>query len=159
MAASTTKKVVVRRFDREPLTGFVSTHTYQLPGGIELLRQDGEITTVPYNEIKTVAFVKDFGHANEEFEARLFQTRPKMEGLWVRLHFRDGELMDGVLPNNLLLLDRQGYTITPPEPYSNNQRVFVPREALETLQVLGVVGSPLRKKAKAKPAEQPKLFE
>jgi hypothetical protein len=145
------------------MTGFVSAHTYQLPSGIELLTPEGEIATVPYTEIKTVCFVKDFEGARNEFEARLFQTRPKMEGLWVRLQFRDGEEMDGVIPNNLLLLDRQGYTVTPPEPYSNNQRVFVPREALNSLQVLGVVNSPLRKKVKAKAARdtaaQPRLFE
>ena len=154
---------MVRRFDREPLTGFVSAHTYQLPAGIELLRPDGEVALVPYSEIKTVSFVKDFEGAREEFEARLFQTRPKMEGLWVRLQFRDGEQMDGVLPNNLLLLDRQGFTVTPPVPYSNNQRVFVPREALQSVQILGVVNSPLRKKTRVKPEEdtgvQPGLFE
>jgi hypothetical protein len=159
LAASTTKKVVVRRFDREPLTGFVSMLTYQQPSGIELLRQEGEILVVPYTEIKAVAFVKDFEGAREPLEARQFQTRPKMEGLWVRMKFRDGEVLDGVLPNNLLQLDRQGYTVTPPEPYSNNQRIFVPREALTSIQVLGVVGSPLRKRVKPGSAAQPGLFE
>ncbi len=164
MAGSTTKKVVVRRFDREPLTGFVSTVTYQQPSGIELLKQDGEVASVSYEEIKSVSFVRDFESAREPLEARVFQNRPKMEGLWVRLKFRDGELLDGILANNLLLLDRQGYTITPPEPYSNNQRIFVPREALQSIQVVSVVGSPLRKapaRSRIKPDEgvQPGLFE
>jgi hypothetical protein len=165
LAASTTKKVVVRRFDREPLTGFVSTHTYQQPSGIELLKPEGDLTVVSYSEIKTVCFVRDFDGFREPLEARLFQTRPKMEGLWVRMKFRDGDVLDGILPNNLLLLDRQGFTFTPPEPYSNNQRVFVPREALLTIEVLSVVGSALRKvpagrRVKAvDAAAQPGLFE
>ncbi len=164
MAGSTTKKVVVRRFDREPLTGFVSTSTYQQPSGIELLKQDGEVALVPYQEIKSVCFVKDFEGSREPLEPKLFQTRPKMEGLWVRMKFRDGELLDGILANNLIVLDPQGYTITPPEPYSNNQRMFIPRDALLELQVLSVVGSALRRAA-AKPrlkpdvAVQPGLFE
>lgn len=153
----------MRRFDRDTLTGFVSMLTFQQPSGVELLRQEGEIAVIPYAEIKTVAFVKDFEGAREPLEARLFQTRPKMEGLWVRMKFRDGEVLDGVLPNNLLQLDRQGYTVTPPEPYSNNQRIFVPREALLTIQVLGVVGSPLRKasakRVKPESAAQPRLFD
>ena len=48
----------------------------------------------------------------------------------------------------------------PPNPGINNQRVFVPRAALTELQVLGVVGSPLRlPKVKPKPKEQIELFE
>ncbi len=76
--------------------------------------------------------------------------------------FRDGDLLDGVLTNNLLLLDPQGYMVTPPEAYSNNQRIFVPRSALESIQVLAVVGGPLRKagKRKVKPdLAQGGLFE
>jgi hypothetical protein len=73
--------------------------------------------------------------------------------------FLDGEVMDGILPNNLLSWEAAGLTVTPPEPDSNNQKVFVPREALRTVQVLGVVGSPLRPKRKKAPnADQPTLF-
>ena len=48
----------------------------------------------------------------------------------------------------------------PPDPYSNNQRLFLPRAALTELQVLGVVGSPLRR-PKPKPVvkEQIGLFD
>ena len=162
MAASSTKKVVVRRFDREPLAGFVSVLTFQQPNGIELLKQDGEIAKIAYEEVKSVCFVKDFENIRDSGEGRLFQTRPKLEGLWVRMTFLDGEVLDGVLANNLLLLDPQGYTVTPPEPYANNQRIFVPRNALRSIQVLAVVGSPLRKPGtrRAKPdAAQGGLFE
>jgi hypothetical protein len=74
--------------------------------------------------------------------------------------FRDGEVMDGILPNNLLVWEISGFTVTPPEPDSNNQRVFVPRSALKNIQILGVVGSPLRtrKKKSAPASDQPTLF-
>jgi len=158
LAGSTTKKVLVRRFDREPLTGFVNPQSYLLPAGLELLKTDGTVTVVPYREIKTVCFVKDFEGA--EPESRVFHTRPKMDGLWVRMRFRDGEIMDGILSNNLLQLDPYGFTFIPPEPYSNNQRIFSPREALSEFQVLGVVGSPLtRRRRKEVPKEQIGLFE
>jgi hypothetical protein len=158
VASSTAKKVVVRRFDRESLTGFVNPFSYLQPTSIELLKPDGALAVLPYDEVKSVCFVKDF-EADEE-PSRIFMTRPKLEGLWVRMLFRDGELLDGILPNNLLAWDIAGYTVTPPEPDSNNQRVFVPRSALKSIQVLGVVGSPLRAKRK-KPAsgqEQLTLF-
>ena len=115
------------------------------------------MTLLPYREVRSVSFVKDFDADPEP--SRVFLNRPKLEGLWVRMVFLDGEVMDGVLPNNLLIWEAAGITVTPPEPDSNNQKVFVPREALKTVQVLGVVGSPLRVKRKKAPADdQPTLF-
>jgi hypothetical protein len=160
LAGSTTKKVLVRRFDREPLTGFVNPQSYLLPAGLELLKTEGIVSIIPYREIKTVCFVKDFEGVEVEPESRVFHTRPKMDGLWVRMRFRDGEVMDGILSNNLLQLDPYGFTFIPPEPYSNNQRIFSPKEALSEFHVLGVVGSPLtRRRRKEIPKEQIGLFE
>ncbi len=150
--------VVVRRFDRENLTGFVNPLSYLQPHNIELLKPDGTLALLAYDEVKSVCFVKDFEAEAES--RRVFLTRPKLEGLWIRMKFRDGEIMDGILPNNLLAWEIAGYTVTPPEPDANNQRVFVPRSALQSVQVLGVVGSPLRpKRKKGVPAQdQPTLF-
>ena len=159
MAGSTTKKAVIRRFDREALSGYLNPSTYQQLTGVELLSEDGNVATVPYDEIKTVLFVRDFDAA-EDTARRVFNTRPKMEGLWVSFLFRDGEVMEGVMPNNLLPAEPHGFTVIPPDPYSNHQRLFIPRSALRSVEVLGVVGSPLKKrKPKAPPKEQIGLFE
>jgi len=159
LAASTNKKAILRRFDREPLTGYVNPLTYLQPAGVELLSAQGNVSAIPYDEIKSISFVRDF-QGGVEAERLVFQTRPKTEGLWVSLQFRDGEVMEGIMPNSLLQLDRYGFTVIPPDPYSNNQRVFVPRVALRSAEVLGVVGSPLRKRrAKAAPKEQIGLFD
>ncbi len=158
MSSSTAKKVIVRRFDRENIGGFVNASNYLQPNEIELLKPDGALVLLPYDEVKSVCFVKDF---EAEAESRkIFMTRPKLEGLWVRMLFRDGEVLDGILPNNLLAWEIAGFTVTPPEPDANNQRVFVPRSALKSIQVLGVVGSPLTaKRKKAVPGQdQPTLF-
>ena len=158
MAGTTAKKVVVRRFERESLTGFVNPFSYLQPTFIELLKPDGALVQMPYGEVKSVSFVKDFD--GEPETRRIFLARPKLEGLWVRMVFSDGEVFDGILPNNLLSWDFAGFTVTPPEPDGNNQRVFVPRQALRGIQVLGVVGSPLRGKRRKAAAgdQQPTLF-
>lgn len=158
MAGSTTKKAIVRRFDKEALSGYVNPLSYLQPTGIELLSAEGKIVAVPYAEIRTVAFVRDF-QAHDE-ERQVFFTRPKMDGLWVRLVFRDGAVMEGVMTNNLLQLERYGFTLIPPDSYGNRQRVFVPRAALDSLEVLGVVGSPLKRaKAKQPAKDQIRLFD
>ena len=157
MGVSTHKKVLVSRFDREPLSGFVNPQSYLLAEGLELLSQSGSVSIVPFNEIKLVCFVRDFQQGEPRKELRLFTTRPKMEGLWLRMRFRDGDSMDGMLPNNLLQLDSYGFSVIPPDPGFQNQRVFVPRAALSGIQVLGVVGSALRVARKPKPAGKDQL--
>ena len=161
MAGSTNKKVLVSRFDRESLSGFVNPQTYLLPAGLELLTQTGSVQVVPYDEVKLVCFVRDFQDGEPSKELRMFTTRPKMEGLWIRMHFRDGDVMDGLLSNNLLQLEPHGFSAIPPDPRFQNQRVFVPKAALSSIQVLGVVGSPLRQTRKPKPVpkEQIGLFD
>jgi hypothetical protein len=160
LAGSTTKKVVIRRFDREPLAGFVSAQSFGDPG-VELLSTEGAVSLLPYHEIKTICFVRDFASADAELGKKVFNTRPKLAGLWVRMRFRDGEIMEGILPNDLLQIESHGYTVIPPDPYANSQRIFAPRSALAEIQVVGVIGRP-RPVPKAKPAvpkEQIELFE
>ena len=160
MGGSTNKKVLVSRFDREPLSGFVSPQNYLLPEGLELLSQDGAVNIVPYAEVKLVCFVRDFQQGEPRKELRLFTTRPKMEGLWIRMRFRDGDAMDGLLSNNLLLMEPYGFSVIPPDPGFQNQRVFIPKAAVTGVQVLGVIGSPLRiRKTKPTPKEQIGRFE
>ncbi len=157
LAGSTNKKVIVARFDREALSGFVNPQTYLSAEGLELLTTTGTIIIVPFADVKTVSFVRDFDQGELGRELRQFTTRPKMEGLWVRLRFRDGDAMDGLLSNNLLQLEPYGFNLVPPDPGFHNQRVFVPKAALTEVQVLGVVGSPLRKGRKPKPVPEEQL--
>jgi hypothetical protein len=67
--------------------------------------------------------------------------------------------MEGILSNDLLHLEDYGFTVTPPDPYANNQRVFLPKTALSEMQVLGVVGSALRRRRPTPKDEQIELFE
>jgi hypothetical protein len=158
LLASTTKKVLVRRFERESLPGFVNPVSYLQMGGVEVLSSEGAVTLVPYEEVKAIVFVRDFGAGDGASAA--FLTRPKMAGLWVSFLFRDGEEMEGILPNNLLPLGGRGFSFAPPDTSGGHQKVFIPRAALTSVQVLGVVGSPLRKrKAPPAPSGQIGLFD
>jgi len=159
LAASTTKKAVVRRFDREPLYGYVNPVSFLQPDGVELLSVEGNTASIPYDAIKTIAFVRDFTPPDQP-DRRAFRTRPKMEGLWVVLQFRDGDALEGIMPNNLLQVEHYGFTIVPPDSAGNQQRIFAPRAALRAVEVLGVVGSPLnRRKTKPPIKEQIGLFD
>jgi hypothetical protein len=149
LAGSTSKKVIVSRRDREPVAGFVNPRTYLQPGGVEVLSTSGQIVLLPYPEVEAVCFVRDFDAGESWRQHRSFQARPRSPGLWLRLVFRNGEQLEGLAANNLLLLEPYGVAITPNDPTFMNQKIFVPRAALLDCQVLGVIGSPLRKAAKA----------
>ncbi len=140
MAGSTNKKVLISRFERGTIPGFINPATWLQPAGLELLTTEGAVALVPYGEIKVVSFVRDFDSAGTGRELRTFGSRPKFEGLWVRLRLRDGDWMDGVMPNDLLALESEGYSMIPPGPDAQNQRLFVPRAAISEIRVLGVVG-------------------
>ena len=160
MAGSSNRKVLVARFDRETLPGFVQT-----PGGlegdfVELLRPEGSLVRIPFSETKLVCFVRDFEAGETWREHRSFATRPKSPGLWVRFAFRDGDWLEGIVPNDLLHVEAAGFPAVPPGPGVQNQRVFVPRAALASVAVLGVIGSPLRRRlVKPPPEGQLKMFE
>ena len=146
VALTTNKKVLVTRFEREGVAGFV-----QSPGGfgetgVELLTPSGSLLQIPYTEVKAVCFVRDFEGGDTWREHRSFATRPKSAGLWVRFVFRDFDTVEGLVANNLMLLEPGGFYMVPPDPTFHNQRLFIPKAALSEVQVLGVIGSPLRRK-------------
>jgi hypothetical protein len=115
---------------------------------------------IPFSETKLVCFVRDFEAGENWRDHRGFSTRPKSQGLWLRFAFRDGDWVEGIAPNNLLLAETNGFQAVPPDPTFQNQRMFVPRAALSSVQVLGVIGSPLRRPATKKAVEgQLKMFE
>ncbi len=154
LGQSTTKKVLVSRFDRETLAGFVNPQSYLRSDGVELLSTGGALFIVPFPEIRSVSFVRDFGDGELRKERRLFNGRPKLEGLWIRMWFRDGEVMDGVLSSDLLQWEPMGFNVVPPDSGYQNQRVFVPRTALSEILVLGVVGARLNTRPRKKSVKE-----
>lgn len=124
---------------------------------IDLLTPDGEHEQIPLAKVRTVYFVRDFDDDFEP-ERKAFLSRPKLDGLWVKLRYVDGETIEGVVPNDLLALLDNGVQITPPDVNSSTDRIFVPRAALTQITVLGVVGIARRKPAATPPSAQPRLF-
>ena len=51
----------------------------------------------------------------------------------MRLRFKDNEVLEGMMPNDLSQTSAEGFLINPPDLRGNTQRIFVPRTALESL--------------------------
>ena len=156
--ASTHKKVVVELLDKQALRGYLSPTRLGQADPIDVLSPDGEHEQISLAKVRAVYFVREFSDDFEP-ERKAFLSRPKLDGLWVRLRFTDGDILEGVVPNDLLSLLDKGLQITPPDLNSTTDRIFVPRGALSEVTVLGVVGIARRKPAAAAAtANQPRLF-
>lgn len=157
--ASTHKKVVVVFSDRKAVRGYMNPSRLGETDPIDLLTPEGEHEQISLARVRCIYFVRDFSDDFEP-ERKAFLSRPKLDGLWVRLRFTDNDTLEGVVPNDLLALLDNGVQITPPDLSSATDRIFVPRSALSEVTVLGVVGIARRKPAAAAAAvaAQPRLF-
>lgn len=162
--ASTHKKAVILLADGSRILGYLNPSGLGRGETVELLSREGEFQSVGLDKIKSIYFVKEFSETFEP-ERKSFFSRPKLDGLWVRLGFRDRDVLEGIVANDLLDLLDNGVRLTPPDLNGNTLWIFIPRAALTEIKVLGVVGVARRLPARAgQPARatssaQPKLFE
>lgn len=155
--ASTHKKVIVRKTDRDSVNGFVAPANFVVDGKLELLNTTGNVVTIDLRDIKAVYFVRDFSDA-DVLTRKTFTTRPRTEGLWVRMKFKDNDMIEGILPNDLALNPADGFLVNPPDLRSNTQRIFIPRSALASVNVLAVIGA-ARRRRKPSDTRQVPMFE
>jgi hypothetical protein len=156
--ASSRKKVIVRTQEHTVHAGYLpgSGLVNHANGMVELLDTTGRIAPIALKTVRYVAYVRDFNLDDTENPERLtrktFLARPRTEGLWVRVTFRDGEVLEGLAGLDVALVEDaiadQGVFLIPPDVRSNTQRLFVPRSAMAGMQVLGVITTP----SKAGPA-------
>ena len=167
--SSAHKKVIVRRLTGETLPGYLSLSGFVQSGAAPLLDLSGRVVPIGLKDIKHICYVRDFNlndTANpERLTRRTFLARPRAEGLWLRMTFRTGDLLEGLAPIDMSLADDllhdAGLFITPPDTRSNTQRIYIPRAALSELQLIAVITSPSRRKplpAETLPSLQEDLF-
>ncbi len=141
------------------MNGYVASSNFIVDGKLEMLNTAGNVVGIDLKDIKGVYFVREFGET-DLLARKTFTTRPRAAGLWVRLRFKDNEIMEGTMPIDLTQSPAEGYLINPPDLRSNTQRIFVPRTALASFTVLAVVGAQKRKRRPlAGDVRQEQLFE
>jgi hypothetical protein len=158
--ASTHKKVVVQTLDGESQKGYLNPSRLGRTDEIDLLTPNGSHLILLLKNVRCIFFVREFADS-VELQRKAFLSRPKLDGLWVRLRFRDQDELEGIVPNNLLELLDRGVHLTPPDLHGDVMRIFIPSTALSEMTVVGVVGAARRATRRLQPAEaarQPRLF-
>ena len=161
------KPVIVRKFSRDWTAGYARAYFGQDSAELEVLDLGGKVLQVPWSAVKWVCYVRDLpgvaaDQANpERLMHKRFAVRPRTAGVWLRMTLADGDELEGLAANDRSLVDGAGLLLTPPDMRSNTQRIYVPRQAIHTLEVVGLIGAPAaRRRPIPGPTleEQPELF-
>ena len=166
--AGSQKKVVVRSFGGEVAWGYLPSGGFLAGEEVELMDPAGRLKSIPLNGIQWIAYVRDFNlddrNDPEHMGRKTFLGRPRSGGLWLRLRLRDDAVIEGLSEFDLAALgsvvEDGGLMLTPPDGRGNTLRLFVPRAALKTVEVLGWISSAPKPPKKVKVVEegQPGLF-
>ncbi|MFB3920851.1 MAG: hypothetical protein ACE145_03970 [Terriglobia bacterium] len=137
------RKAIIRFSSGRVLRTYISAEEesflYQsAPATFAARTPDGNRVEVKSSEVKAIFFVKSFEGAADYSEFKVFTAQPNGRGVWVRIHFHDGEIMEGVAPNRIDTYVKPVFSMTPPDPASNNQTVLVSKQSLQEMQILGL---------------------
>jgi hypothetical protein len=164
--SSSRKPVIVRRFMRDWFAGYARSYFGQDAAELEVLDTTGKVLRVGWETVKWVCYIRDFptqasDQANpERLLHKRFTVRPRTAGLWLRMTLGDGDELEGLAANDRSLIDGAGLMLTPPDLRSNTQRIYIPRQAIQALEVVAMIGSPARRGTRTGlPGDQPDLFQ
>ncbi|WP_353073474.1 DUF6982 domain-containing protein [Tunturiibacter gelidoferens] len=146
---------VVVRYENHAVRGLAEPHEL---GSIEqLLRNDpiypldsirlkllgsDTIEDVPTRDAKAVFFVKTFDGDLRHRALHFHEHAPVVPGLWVRVYFYDGEMIEGIISNTRDFVLESGFFLRPTDPNGNNTLVYVLKGGLKDFHVLGMRNVP-----------------
>ena len=160
--ASVRKPVIVRKFSRDWCAAYAGATFGQDAAELEILDLNGKVLRIGWEQVKWVCYVRDFpspAQGNEQANPerllhKRFSIRPRTAGLWLRMTLTDGEELEGLASNDRTLVDGAGLLLTPPDTRSNTQRIYVPRLAIQSLEVVSLIGAAARRRADAASREK-----
>jgi len=161
--ASARKPVIVRKLSRDWCAGYAAATAAHEAAELEILDTTGKVLRIAWEQIKWVCYVREIPSAAadpanpERLLHKKFSVRPRAAGLWLRMTLADGDELEGLAANDLSLVTGAGLLVTPPDTRSNTQRIYVPRQAIQSLEVVSLIGASRR--GAAQKLEQPELFD
>ena len=111
-----------------------------LPRTMTIEPEDGSAAvTIDLQNAKAVFFVRSFAGSPTQQDVRFFDSLSIHPYLWVRLTFKDGEVMEGRVLNGIDLLAQNAFQLFPVDELTNNRCLFVPKQSLRSFQIIGLL--------------------
>jgi hypothetical protein len=104
---------------------------------LKLLDSD-TVEDVSTKDAKAVFFVKTFDGDLRHRALHFHEHAPIVAGLWVRVYFYDGEMIEGIISNTRDFVLETGFFLRPTDPNGNNRLVYVLKAGLKDFHVLGM---------------------
>lgn len=89
-------------------------------------------------DLKAIFYVNTFDGNSQHKNLNFYTRAPIVHGIWMRLQFLDGEVMEGIVHNSIRYLIDPGFFLLPTDPGSNNKLVYVVKSWLADLRILGL---------------------
>jgi hypothetical protein len=106
------------------------------------LVDSGVVEELPTKNAKAVFFVKTFDGDETHHALHFHSNTPIMPGLWVRVHFHDNEMIEGIISNSRDFVLENGFFLMPTDPNGNNKLVYVLKSGLQDFHILGIRNAP-----------------
>ena len=97
-----------------------------------------QVEDVSTRDAKAVFFVKTFDGDLKHRALHFHEHAPIVPGLWVRVYFQDGEMIEGIISNTRDFVLETGFFLRPTDPNGNNRLVYVLKGGLKDFHVLGM---------------------
>ena len=89
-------------------------------------------------DVKAIFYVNSFDGDSSRKDINFHTRAPIVHGIWIRLQFLDGEVVEGIVYNSIRYLVDPGFFLLPTDPASNNKLVYVLKRWLVDHRILGL---------------------
>lgn len=108
------------------------------PASLRIRSLESDIVEeVSTQDLKAIFYVHSFEGDARHKELNYYGKSPIVHGIWMRVQFLDGEVMEGIVHNSLRYLVDPGFFLFPTDPFSNNKLVYVVKSKLADHRILG----------------------
>jgi hypothetical protein len=133
---STFGKVIVRTKSGELHRGFSKAEF--IGEQVRLIDAKGNQHEFRLDELKAVFFVKDFSGDTQYRAVSFFGKEPESPWLWAQVTFKDDEVLEGRVRNDLSLIDSPGFFLRLSDEGANNDTAYVVKSAVKDFRVMGI---------------------
>lgn len=147
---STKSEKVVIQFGARTLKGYLETPVWNTiedllssapPSSPETLRvrllESNTVEEISINDVKAIFYVHSFDGNAKHKELSFYGNSSIVQGIWMRVQFLDGEIVEGIVHNSIRYLVDPGFFLQPTDPHSNNKLIYVSKSRLADHCVLG----------------------
>jgi len=110
-----------------------------LPNHVRIRRLGLEtMEVIPTEQTRAIFYVKDFNGDPKRKDLHFYKRAPFVHGVWLRVEFLTGEIMEGLVYNAKSFVVDPGFFLRPTDPNSNNILVYIFKGWMKDCRILGL---------------------